>query len=272
MVNKYKLIATDFDGTLLDDNKKVSSENIKILKQCRENNYIIVGITGRTLGSVKKDINVELFDYLILNNGSCLYEVSTRELTYLNKIDRNTAIQITSLTEDLVDKIDYCSAINYYTYKSRTTSSLDFIINIESIKEVKESIAKINIFIKPDNDLDTICQKITQKYNVNSFIMQDSNNETKLLTINPKNINKKETLKKLGIKLGIIREEMIFFGDGLNDVEIIEWVGCGVAMENALYEVKKRATYITLSNNNSGISKFLQPIIKGESEKKFIKK
>ena len=166
----------------------------------------------------------------------------------------------------------FCYFINYYTYKSRSKSPLDFIINIESIKEVKEEIAKINIFIKQDNDLDAICQKITQKYDVNSFIMQDSNSKTKILTINPRNINKKETLKNLGIKLEINREEMIFFGDGLNDVEIIEWVGCGVAMENALYEVKKRSSHITSSNNDSGIAQFLKPIIKSKQEKLLIKK
>lgn len=50
---------------------------------------------------------------------------------------------------------------------------------------------------------------------------------------------------------------MIFFGDGLNDLEIIESVGLGVAMGNALPEVKDQAKAITTSNEEDGIAEFV---------------
>lgn len=59
-------------------------------------------------------------------------------------------------------------------------------------------------------------------------------------------------------KLGIYKEEIISFGDGLNDLEIMEWVGCGVAMENAFDIVKERALFITKSNNDDGVAFFLE--------------
>ena len=53
---------------------------------------------------------------------------------------------------------------------------------------------------------------------------------------------------------------MIFFGDGLNDLEIMEWVGCGVAVKNAFEVVKEKANYETESNNNDGVALFLEKL------------
>ena len=87
--------------------------------------------------------------------------------------------------------------------------------------------------------------------------MQDSKDDRQWLIINPQNINKSHTLKHLGDNLGVSSEEMIFFGDGLNDLEIIESVGLGVAMGNALPEVKDQAKAVTTSNEEDGIAEFV---------------
>ena len=79
--------------------------------------------------------------------------------------------------------------------------------------------------------------------------MQDSADTKKWLVLTPKGLNKKSSLQQLGEKLNIKLEEMIFFGDGTNDIEVITAVGCGVAMGNALEEVKRKASHITTSNN-----------------------
>ena len=50
------------------------------------------------------------------------------------------------------------------------------------------------------------------------------------------------------------------FGDGYNDLSLIEYCGYGVAMENAVDEVKERANYITLSNNDNGIAYCLKQL------------
>ena len=59
-------------------------------------------------------------------------------------------------------------------------------------------------------------------------------------------------------QLGIKQEEVISFGDGYNDLSLIEFAGMGVAMANAVDEVKQRANYITLSNDEEGIYECLK--------------
>lgn len=261
MSNKYKLIATDFDGTLLDDNHKVSKRNIATLLKYKSEGYKIVGATGRTLGGVKNIIDINIFDYLILNNGGCIYDVNNKKVDYQIVIPKDIVAKITKELEEYVYQIDYCSINSYYTYKNKKNSPLDFIIDIDSLDEIKEEVTKINLFLLDNDNIEKLCENINKNYNLYAFLMQDSNNDLKILTINPKGINKKNTLEKLGDFLNIPKESMIFFGDGLNDLEIIEWVGCGVAVENAFEEVKKKASAITKSNNDDGVAVFLEKIL-----------
>ena len=60
---------------------------------------------------------------------------------------------------------------------------------------------------------------------------------------------------------GIKREETIAIGDGENDIAMIEYAGLGVAMENACDEIKSKAKYITLSNNNDGIAHVIEKFV-----------
>lgn len=75
-------------------------------------------------------------------------------------------------------------------------------------------------------------------------------------------IDKAASIDRLAKSLGIKQEEVMAFGDGYNDLSMIEYAGCGVAMANAVDGVKERANMITLSNNEDGIAYALQQKIK----------
>ena len=74
----------------------------------------------------------------------------------------------------------------------------------------------------------------------------------------PLGVDKTRALKETFAALGIARDEVIAFGDAQNDQSMIEWSGIGVAMGNAVDEVKEVADYMTLSNNDDGIAAALE--------------
>lgn len=257
-----KLIGTDFDGTLLDDNKIVPEENIRALKDAKKKDMKIVGVTGRTLESVKNVIDISIFDYLILNNGSNVYDVLEEKTIYDNSISFDTAKSITELMDENVFQFDYCTFSSYHLYKNFKDPNLSFIKEVKSVEEVDEPISKINLFITPDKNLQELKDKLEKSFpEVRVMIMQDSGNEKRWLVVTPDDLNKRESLKFLGDYLDISLEEMVFFGDGLNDLEVMEAVGTGVAMGNALDEVKQRSTTSTDTNNNAGIAKFIDKLL-----------
>ena len=102
-------------------------------------------------------------------------------------------------------------------------------------------------------------EEIKNNYlDIYAFVMQDSFSDQKWITIMNKEVNKFNGIKLLSNKLNIDNSEIIAFGDGLNDIEMLENVGCGVAMYNALENVKKVCKDITkFDNSNDGVIKYL---------------
>ena len=265
----YKLIAMDFDGTLLRDDKTISKNTKDILKLYKDLGYLIVGVTARTLKSAKDVIPLNIFNYLIINNGVSIYNVDNNKMIYQGNIDKDIVKKITEEIESICEQIDYVTDNIYYIYINKKNSNLDFIKDISSVDEIDEPIARMNIFLKDIDKIKDYYDLISTKYNnVNCFIMQDSDSSNKWLVINPKGVNKANTLKELGRMENISLDEMIFFGDGLNDLEVIDEVGLGVAMGNALDEIKDKSKEVTETNNNDGIVKFLDKKLNRQKVKK----
>ena len=258
---KYKLIAMDFDGTLLNQEKKITFKTKEAILKKKTENYKIIGVTARALESAKEIGDISFFDYLVLNNGSYIYNTLTKEGRYINSISKEEAKKITDELDEVSVQIDYCTGTQYYIYKNQNKENPHFIKSISNIEEVNEEIAKMNIYLKESEKIEYYRDMLTDRFqNTCCFIMQNSGETKKWLVLTPKETNKRKTLQKLGKELTIDLEEMIFFGDGTNDIEVIKAVGCGVAMGNALEEVKNEADYITDSNNEDGIASFLEQI------------
>ena len=90
------------------------------------------------------------------------------------------------------------------------------------------------------------------------LIDTDKKNSRMWLTINPKGVNKLSTLEKICKDLKCSIDEVVFFGDGENDLVLIENVGIGIAMDNAIKIVKEKASFVTLSNDADGIAEYLE--------------
>ena len=265
----YKLIAMDFDGTLLRDDKTISENTKNILKLYKDLGYLIVGVTARTLASIKEVVPVDIFNYLIINNGVSIYNVNDDNMIYQGTIDINDAKDITNEIEEYCDQIDYVTDNIYYTYLQKKNSNLDFIKDIDNIDEIEEEIARMNLFLKDKSKATDYYEQIKARYkDINCFIMQDSDSPNKWLVLNPKDVNKANTLKELGRIENISLDEMIFFGDGLNDLEVMDSVGLSVAMGNALDEIKEKAKAITKTNNEDGIVDFLDEKLNRQKVKK----
>lgn len=260
---EYKLISMDFDGTLLTSDKKVSEKTKNTLLKYKNNGYYIVGVTARCLESIKDELPLDIFNYLVFNNGTCIYDVEKESLDYIGTIEKDKIRQILPLIESKTRRINLVSATKYYLYKYRNDSSKNFIIFIDNLDEVLEEIVRINVFFDNQEEIEYYYNLLKDKFpNLNVGIMQDSGDEEKWLIINPSGIDKSTTLESLGRNLKVSNDEMIFFGDGLNDALVMTKVGCSVAMENALDSIKKQAKYITTSNDEDGISKFLEENIR----------
>lgn len=153
------------------------------------------------------------------------------------------------------------------SYRSRTRNIEPYVEKIDNKDEFFDKITEVynvTISFKNKSMVNVFLEDLKNNYkDINSFVMQDSFSNKKWITLINKNDNKFNGLCILKDKIGINNNDIIAFGDGLNDVVMIENVGFGVAMKNALDEVKNKANDITLDdNNNDGVVNYLKSILK----------
>lgn len=262
---KYKIISTDFDGTLLTSDKKVSDKNKSTLLKYKKQGYKIVGITARNLPSVKSKIDLNIFDYIILNNGGYLYDVNNQDGNYIVSIDREIIEKIINHFKPIALGIDYISVNKYYMFRnSGQIDPRDFVQEVEEFDEIMEPISRMNIMANSLEEISSYKEYLDENVKeIDSIVMCDTDDKTckKWIAINPKGFNKFTGLKELCKKLNVDIKEVIFFGDSANDIEIIKNVGLGVAMENALPEVKEIAKEVTISNEDDGVAYFLDKVL-----------
>lgn len=255
---KYKIISMDFDGTLLTSDKKVTENTKNILKQYKDNGFIIVGVTARNLSSVKNVLDINMFDYIILNNGAFILDARIDKITSFGVINKEDLDKIQNIINDTSVKFEYASLNKYYMLNSNESNG--FRIGINSMEEIDEEIVRMNVYFKTEKQLGyykNLIQNSIKTVNVVSMKDTDNLNSKVWLSINEKNTNKLTTLTKLANNLGIKLSEIIFFGDGENDLLLLENVGIGVAMGNAIEVVKEKSKAIALSNDEEGIYNYL---------------
>lgn len=88
-----------------------------------------------------------------------------------------------------------------------------------------------------------------------------TNSDPTNIEINPRGVNKASGLKVVCDAVGLLPNQVMAFGDSLNDVAMFDFAGCSVAMANAQEQVKDAAKFVTLSCDEDGVAVFLQRLL-----------
>lgn len=257
------MIVLDLDGTLLNSNKKVSDESKTYLKKLKEQGIIIVVATGRIYASALNATDgAEFVNYVISDTGSCAYNVDNNETVFKNTINKKTTLKILNYFNDNYRYIDVCDKDTIYKYSNETEIHHNIITTMDLnliLKNCKE-ISHISISLKTNDMVFELYNKLIKEFvKLNIIMMQDSFSDRKWIEIMPKGCSKYNGIKKLAKYLKVKNNDIICFGDGLNDIEMLEKSNYGVALKNALPEVKKVAKDITkYDNDHNGVINYLK--------------
>lgn len=257
------MIVADLDGTLLNSLSKVTNESKEYLTKLKEKGFIIVIATGRIFASVMDATEkAEFANYIISDTGAYIYNVIKKEVIFKSNISKDIAKKILNQYNDDYLFINICEKNIIYKYSnlkekhyhSNVTMDKDYILN--NCKE----ITKISVSLKTNDIALKVYNKLVRKLkDVNITLMQDSFSDRKWIDIMPKDCSKFNGIQRLANYLNISNDDIICFGDGLNDKEMLEKCGFGVALKNALLEVKKVAKDITsFDHNHNGVINYLK--------------
>lgn len=255
-MNKIKAIILDLDGTLLDDNKKIGNKTIHYLKQIK-NKVKIIPASARQFCTIKPYLeNLGLLDennYTICFNGSLIVNNKESEI-FSSYIDKRVVIKIDNFILD--NKIDW----TYYLYDNRLLRNE--IRNIE--KFVNENKIYKIVGVSTPSVIRKIRSNLPKEVLDNLEITSSELNRIEFVN---KGMTKIKAIELLLNKLDIDKENVVAIGDGDNDIDMIKYVGCGIAMSNSPKIVKENADIVTkYSNNEDGVYYTIKELLGEGSE------
>ncbi len=286
----YKMIILDLDGTLLNDYKKISEENINSIKRAYEEKGILSVIaTGRPLGYVNEicDLYGNCFaNYIIACNGAIIKDSKANQ--YIHKVTFTNEEVLNLRNIFLQEKADYMmlytdeqviieaedsrrleNSGNNLGNKRTKVENIEKVVNNSNLTKllclIGGNIPALENIIKKINTLERIESSVICHYLCKT---EAGTFESKYIDIMKKGCSKKNAIQILADKLGIKQEEIIVMGDGGNDISMFECAGLKIAMANAEPYLKEKADFVTTSNNDSGVAKAIQKFILDGDEKK----
>ncbi len=276
----YKYIFIDLDGTLLNDKKEISEENIKWLNRAyKEKGITSIITTGRLLGYVEKlysRYNCSFGDIIIASNGAIIKNIKTQE--YINKDvltnEEMKYLRSIYLEENLEYIMIYTEKEIFREGEDKTSLETDkiYVENIEEfLNSNPETLSTICIISGQEKELNKAIKRIESYQSIDNspiseYIQKVNNFEirAKYIDVMKKGVNKKNAVKKVMDTLGINHDEIIVIGDGGNDLPMFEYAKLRIAMRNGSDALKQKADYITDTNNNDGVAKAIKKLIFNE--------
>jgi Cof subfamily protein (haloacid dehalogenase superfamily) len=265
----YKLLAVDMDGTLLNSNKCISRANKEAIKKAIEKGVNVVITSGRGLKGLDNFLDeVHLRgenQYLIANNGGTIYKANNFECISYKGLRGRDLVKAHTLSKKFeINMIAYthegaiaAEESEFTRFETEYVGAPVKIINFGSDVKAEDEITKI-LFSQTEELLTQKMLEIPKEFYSEYNVVKTM---PTVLEIMSKDCNKGYGVKTLADKLGIKREEIICIGDQANDIEMLTYAGLGIAMGNAIEELKNIAQYITLDNDNDGVAKAIEKFI-----------
>lgn len=267
----YKLVATDLDGTLVTDDKKLMEQTIQTIQKAVEKNIKIVLSSARSFYRLESYIDKldlrKKGQYTICFNGAMIVENFSQKVQNAKHLEKEEILEIISLGKNLqIPMMLYAKEQNYVEeipdilLKNKNAKGIRYQIgSFEKIDFNQEEnyiyrIAFIDTFERINDIRKKIPLEFFQKYEITSSSSQ-------YIEFVKKGIKKSEAIKFIIEQCHIKQSEVIAIGDSENDIEMLKFAGLGVAVENANFDVKENANFITTSNNQNGVGKVIETFI-----------
>ncbi|WP_035358837.1 Cof-type HAD-IIB family hydrolase [[Acholeplasma] multilocale] len=276
-LNNIKLVITDLDGTVLQHGQLSNPADQEALLKLNEKGIGVTIATGQTYSSAKPRADFfgieNNLDYIVLANGAMISKVSEFKPLYVSNIEHD----IVKKVYDKCTEMDICWLAFYTTNQhvywngseltaksmvDRNWISKYIVHDISDEVDFRfDNVIQMMIFVPDEQEPELL--KWFEDENLSKVINSMRSNVESMPIYEYTNVEatKGDTIIKLAEMLNIDINDVVVFGDNMNDLSMFEKIPNCVAVGNAVEPIKKLAKYITDTNLNGGVGKFINEYI-----------
>ncbi len=257
-----KFIASDMDGTLLNEKNEINKEFFDIFNKLIEKDIIFAAASGRQYYNLLKRFeNIKDKMMFIAENGT--FVVYKGEEILVNSLEKKVAIDLIEIGRKIKNSyVIVCGKKSAYIenaderFVKETKKYYERYEIVDDLTKIEDDILKV-----------TICDFSGSEFNSNNYYneyrdkLQVTVSGEIWLDITAKGVNKGVAINKIQDMLGISHKETMVFGDYLNDLEMMGSAYYSYAMENAHDDLKKVSRFIAKSNNDNGVVEAIKEVV-----------
>ena len=245
---RIEAIVVDLDRTLLRTDKTLSSYTLAVLDRCKEMGMKLIVATARPFRTAEEYCRMIRADAIVVSNGARVicghrrteFGIDRRStVTLLKALERDPSLTVTLETGD-------------EAYSNKPVQEYETVLS-NDLAGVAEAEGALKILVTYDDEktLETVKENLTD-----DLYCTVANGH--LIQIMSKAATKWNGIKAVLELCDCALEETAYFGDDNDDIEPIMMCGLGVAVENAIVEVKAAANAIAESNDADGVAKYIE--------------
>jgi Cof subfamily protein (haloacid dehalogenase superfamily) len=246
----FRLAAIDLDGTLLGPDKMISDQNAAAVRRLRENGVTVIIASGRRhQNSVRFQRQLQLTGPIIACQGGLIRDGESGNVIEAHFLPQSVTRQIISEAESRDIQIIYYHLDHLYVaernnkwlelYETRVGERAEVIVNLEQLDGRRA--LKLVWYGDPEA-VTEIRPEMSAHYCEKADVLST---ERENLEFMPRGINKATALAKVSAEFGVPTEQVLAFGDGENDVQMLAWAGMGVAMSHGSQAAIKAARRVS---------------------------
>ena len=268
----YSIIALDLDGTLTNSEKIITPRTFDALMKAQREGVRLVLASGRpTFGIAALANQLQLADYggyVLSYNGGRIIDWCEKTVIFSQVVDQKLVPILYDFAEKaqlpivtyLPDAILASKNEGEYLAEEARINGMPVVVAQNFVEEAMQIAGGSTKFLIP-GEPELLIQLESEMKAALSEQMEVFRSAPFFLELPPKGIDKAQSLQRLLTHLGLERESLMAFGDGFNDLSMIQFAGQGVAMANAVEEVKSIADFVTTSNKEDGIAHALEQLL-----------
>ncbi|GAX00325.1 sugar-phosphatase [Secundilactobacillus mixtipabuli] len=257
-----KLIAIDIDGTLVNNRKQLTQHTIDTVTKAREKGIKVVLCTGRPITGVAQylePLNISGdTEYVVTFNGSLAQTISgtpivSHNITLEDYIDLETVARKANIHfhMETLDHI-YTANRDISPYTVAESFLVQMPIRFRMPEEITDELTiSKGMFVDDPKRLAPFIKNFPEELKERFYVVQS---EPYFFEAMNKNASKGNAIAELAAKLGFAADEVMAIGDQGNDLTMVKFAGTGVAMGNAIDDMKAIAQFVTKTNEEDGVA------------------
>lgn len=264
-----RLIASDIDGTLLDRNHRVPRRNRDAVARAVQQGVYFALSTGRPfrwIAPVLEQLPVR--PVCVTSNGAVLYDSAEDRVMSAHELSPAALAEVVDVAQtvlgtvgfgaeraggSLADAVEDLFVVERHYSENALFEGFGVVSMGELVGQPAVKFLIRNTDYSAPELYELIAPHIDPELAHLTYSMQEG-----ILEVAAPNVTKRRGVEWLAEYTGVAQQETIAFGDMPNDIEMLTWAGCGVAMENAHPEVKAAADAVTVANYQAGVAKVLE--------------